>query len=150
MSEKTAKKATVERVAIDAFCKALGNDITVSGTEIVKTPAARGPGSELLPAAKFAELLQKYSSADYLVSFVGVPHLTPGQIAQLPSPRPRVVAVITQYPPPTRAMFEGQVLCLAAVPKLEVQNEPVKGSAREIFDAQYQLVTPETAGVLAR
>jgi hypothetical protein len=135
--------------AIAAYRNALGKLIQISATETVTMPAVLMPGFEPLPAGKFAELLQKYSSADYLVSFVGVPLLTSAQIAQLPSPRPQVVEVIA-YNAPTKAMFAGKVLSLAAVFKPGDQAAAVGGSAQEIFDDQYQLVTPATAGGLPR
>lgn len=135
--------------AIDAFLKALGSSITVAGTEVLDTPKVMGPGSEPLPSAKFVELLQKYSSADCLVSFVGVPSLSQEQVSQLPSPRPRVVMVVT-HNVPTKAMFANQVICLAAVAKPEAQDSTPSGSAQEVFDDLYQLVTPNTASSMLR
>lgn len=149
VSENDANKDTPYGLACDAFRRALGNSIVVSATEVVPTPKALGPGSEPLPAAKFSELLQKHATADYLVSFIRVPVLNREQIAQLPSPRPQVVAVIAT-PLLTRAMFTSKVLCLAAVPKPEAPDDVPAGSAQAIFDACYQLVTPETASLLAR
>jgi hypothetical protein len=96
-------------------------------------------GMELLPAAKLQDLLQKHATADCLVSFVGVPALTPEQIAQLPSPRPKVVAAVV-FNPPSKAMFAGKVLYLAALPK--------SGADQADADGQYQIVTPETADSL--
>lgn len=134
---------------IAAFRKTLDQSVQTRGVETVPMPAMPPPGFEALSAAKLAALLQKYSDAKYLISFVGVPVLTPRQVAQLPSPRPRVVAVVT-FNAPTRAMFASQVLCLAAVPVPGNRDAAFGGSAQELFDAQYQLVTQETAGLLPR
>lgn len=149
VSENDVDRATPYGLAYDAFRKALGNSVVVSATEVVPTPKALGPGSEPLSAAKFAELLQKHATADYLVSFIRVPALTGQQIAQLPSPRPQVVAVIAS-PQLTPVMFSSKVLCLAAVPKPETQDAVPAGLAQEMFDACYQLVTPEMVSLLAR
>lgn len=149
VSTNDKDQATPYGIAFDAFRKGLGNSIQVTATEAVQTPRVLMRGIEPLPADKFVELLQKYASADCLVSFVGVPILTPGQIAQLPSPRPRVVVVVT-HNTPTRAMFAGKVINLAALPKPGADQATSGGSAQEHFDVQYQLVTPENAGVLPR
>jgi hypothetical protein len=130
-----------------AFRKALGKSLRISVTETVAMPALLRPGAEPLPADKLATLLQKYSDTDYLVSFVGVPVLTPEQISQLPSRRPQVVAVVT-FCPPTQAMFAQKVLCLAAVSKPEPDQAATGRPAQEMFDTLYQVVTPETADIL--
>jgi hypothetical protein len=147
VSENDKNKSTPYAIALDAFRKGLGNSVQVTATEFVQTPRVIMRGVESLPAEKFAELLQKYSSADCLVSFVGVPSLAAAQIAQLPSPRPRVVVVVT-HGLPSKALFAKKVVCLAAFPK-QVSDQPVtSGTSQEIFDAQYQIITPENAGTL--
>lgn len=134
--------------AAAAFRKALDKSLKAE-VETVNTPAVAFSGSDPLSADKFTALLQKHAGADYLVSFVGVPVLTPAQMDQLPSPRPRVVAVVT-FNPPTKAMFARKVVCLAALAKPEAQGDVTGGSAQEMFAACYQLVTPETTRLLAR
>jgi len=146
ISESDKDKPTASGQTIAAFRKALGKAVPVAAIESVKTPAMIMRGIEPLPAAKFAELLQKYSTADYLVSFVGVPLLTPDQIAQLPTPRPQVVVAVV-HNAPARAMFAQKVICLAAIPKV-ASDVAAANSPQELFDAQYQLITPETAGLL--
>lgn len=47
-------------------------------------------------------------------------------------------------------MFAGKVINLAALPKPGADQATSGGSAQEHFDVQYQLVTPEHAGVLPR
>lgn len=149
VSENDKDQATPYGLAFDAFRKGLGNSVPVTATEVVQTPRVIMRGTEPLSAEKFAELLQKYSGADCLVSFVGVPVLTPGQIAQLPSPRPRVVVVVT-HGLPSKAMFASKVVCLAALPKPPSDQPVTSGTPQQLFDSQYQLVTPETAATLPR
>lgn len=148
ISENDRGNSTPFDLAYEAFRKSLGDTVQVACTEIVKTPKVLMRGEDALTAEKFVELLQKNSSADFLVSFIGVPLLTPQQIAQLPSPRPRVVEVIV-LTPPTKTMLAGNTVCLAALFKVGSMPPP-GGSTQELFDAQYQLVSPEAAGLLAR
>jgi hypothetical protein len=148
VGDRDNNQSTGYGLAKEAFRKALGKDMQVVATEVVKMPPMLMPGDEPVPAAKFTELLQKYSSADCLVSFVGVPVLTPKQIAELPSPRPRVVEVVVLNSP-TKAMLAGKVVNLAALFRVGSQP-PASGSSQEFFDAQYQLVTSETTGLLPR
>jgi hypothetical protein len=147
VSENDKDQATPYGVAFDAFRKGLGKSVPVTATEVLQTPKVTMRGVEPFPAEKFVELLQKHSGADCLVSFVGVPVLTPGQIAQLPSPRPQVVAVVI-YNTPAKAMFAGKVISLAALPKIGASEAPPGSSAQDVFDAQYQIITPENAGAL--
>lgn len=149
VSENDHGQATPYGRAFDAFRQTLGSAVPVSAIEVVKTPKALGPGSEPWPAAAFAEMLQKHSSADYLVSFVRVPALTAGQIAQLPSPHPLVVSVIPD-PRLTKAMFAGKVLGLAVIAKPEASETAPGTSVQNLFDANYQIVTAGTASLLAR
>ena len=135
--------------AADAFRKALPKSMPVVATEVVTVPRTHFSGSEPLPAAKFQQLMQKHVDADVLVSFVGVPRLTPQQMAQLPSPRPKVVAVeVFMFNRPTQALFAQNVVFLAALPKPGADDGFKPRSAQEWFDARYDLITPETAGML--
>lgn len=134
----------------DAFKKSLGPGMQIAGVEKVNVPLAMSSGMPLLSADKLQELLGKYGSADCLVSFVGVPDLTAAQIDQLPSPRPKVVAAVA-FSVPSPAMFGRKVVYLAAVPKPAAEPTTATGeSAQAEFDAQYQLVTPDSVGTPAR
>lgn len=119
-----------------------------ASVETVATPAMVLSGSEPLSPEKFLALLQKNAAADYLVSFVGIPVLTPAQLEQLPSPRPQIVEVVA-YNPPTKAMFAGNMVRLAAVSK-GATGPVTERSAQAMFESCYQLVTPQTASLLAR
>ena len=150
VSERDNGQPTAFGQTLDAFRRALGKGVQIVATESVPTPALALRGIEPLPAEKFAELLQKYSTADYLVSFVGLPVLTPAQIEQLSSPRPQVVAVVVNNAP-SPGLFARKVICLAALPKLAPDPAAAgAGSVQEQFEAHYQMVTPETAKTLLR
>jgi hypothetical protein len=141
VSESDRDQSRPYGIAAEAFRKGLGSALQVVATEFVPTPQVVTRETELFPAEKFTELLQKHAVADCLVSFIGVPALTPAQIAQLPSPRPQVVVVIARNVPP-KVLFDKKVISLAALPKLGA-DQPLSGhTARELFEAQYQVVTP--------
>ncbi len=131
----------------DAFRKHLGPAVKVMATESIDLPLSAAPGMEPFSANQLADVLQKYATADYVVSFVGVPRLTTAQIAQLPSPRPPMIVVIARSQP-TPEMFSQKVVSLVAVPKMLSDAELAEVhsgramSAQEVFDAQYQVLPP--------
>jgi hypothetical protein len=145
--KKTNPEALVE--ALSEFRNALNKSIQVTATETVTiSPTLLQVGDEPLSADHFMELLQKYPDADYLVSFAGLPVLSPAQIGRLPSHRPQVVEVVV-FGAPTKAMVDGKIVSLLALPK-RVPNQSTEGlPVREVFDVYYQMVTAENAGVLA-
>jgi hypothetical protein len=148
VAERDNNQPTAFGQIVAAFRKTLDKSFQVS-VETVVTSAVAFSGSDPLSVDKFTALLQNNADADYLISFVGVPVLTPVQIDQLPSPRPPVVEVVA-YNPPTKAMFAKKVVCLAALNKPAAQGSDATGSSLEIFDACYQLASPETAVSLPR
>ena len=133
-------------MTVAAFRRALNPAIHITATEALKLLPPM-PGLEPFSPSAFLEVLRKHSHAGALVSFVGVPQLTAEQLAQLPSPRPKVVEAVA-FNPPTRAMFAQQVVWLAAVAKPVNGADAKPQSTQEWFDACYQLITTETAGTL--
>ena len=132
---------------VAAFTKALGGGVQVATVRVPTAPVVLR-GVDPLKPEQLVALLQQQAAADCLVLFTGVPALTPDEIAQLPSPRPKVVAAVV-FNPPSRAMFDGKVLWLAALHKPMAEGGPSPGaSAQEQFDAAYMLATPENAGSL--
>jgi len=151
VSEADNNASTALGMAVQTFNDTLkhAGGVQVTATETIK-PAAAIPvsGAEPLTPAKLAELLAKHVTADALVSFVGVPRLTPEQMRQLPQPQPKVVAVVT-FNPPTKAMFAQGVLHLAVLAEPAVDAaKRTPATTQEWFDANYRLVTPATAGLL--
>jgi hypothetical protein len=151
VNETDNHTATALGQAVKVFNATLkkAGGVQVAATETIK--AGAGPaisGAEPLAPTKFLELVTKHASADALVSFVGVPRLTPEQIGQLPQPRPKIVAAVT-FNLPARSLFDQGVLHLAIVPQsgTEPAAKPPT-TTQEWFDANYRLITPETAGAL--
>lgn len=123
--------------------------VQVTATETIKlTVALTLSGAEPLTPEKFVELLSKHASADALISFAGVPRLTPEQIGQLPQARPKVVAVVA-HNPPTKAMFARGVLHLAILPRRALDaSARTPTTTQEWFDANYLLLTPANAAAM--
>jgi len=151
VNETDHHTATALGQAVKVFNATLkkAGGVEVAATETLR--ASAGPaisGVEPLPPAKFLELVAKHASADALVSFVGVPRLTPEQIGQLPQPHPKIVAAVT-FNPPARSLFEQGVLHLAIVPQAAgTPSDRTPASTQEWFDANYRLITPETSSTL--
>jgi hypothetical protein len=151
VSEADNNSATAVGVAVKAFNETLkqARGVQVAATEAIKPAMAVAlSGAEPLTPERFVELVSKHAAADALVSFVGVPRLTPAQIGRLPQPRPKIVAVVT-YNPPTKALFAQGVLQLAILARpAAAPSARTPVTSQEWFDANYQLVTAATAGSL--
>jgi hypothetical protein len=151
VSEADNNSATAVGLAVKTFKDVLRQTggAQVAATETIKpTVAIALSGAEPLTPARFVELVSKHASADALVSFAGVPRLTLEQIGQLPQARPKVVAVVT-YNPPTKAMFARGVLHLAILARPAADTSVrTPTTTQEWFDANYQLLTPATAGLM--
>lgn len=128
---------------IAAYKQGLGKSVQVSAVENLRTRPM--PGLPPLSPQQFSDVLQKYPTADALASFVMLPRLTPDEVRQLPSPRPKVVTLAGV---PAKNLLTQQVVYLAAVPKPASGTGSQPHTAQEWFDAQYQIVTPQTASLL--
>ena len=143
------KTVTGTGVAVAAFQEHLKKTgVQVQAIEIL--PVEDGmllSGMEPVSAAQFLEIYGKHPAADALVSFVGAPRFDAQQFAQLPNPRPKFIAAVT-FSPPSRAMFASGLLHVAIVTRGDAPPAPSSASAREQFDACYQLIRAEDAGNL--
>ena len=150
VSEADNNTDTAAGQALKAFKAALkkAGTITITATETAPAPGLMLSGVEPLPAAKFIELVQKHATDDAVVSFMGVPRLSAEQIAQLPNPRPKLIAAMT-FNPPSKALFAQGILQLAVIPRLQPGDAAAQPkTTAEWFDSAFQLITPETAGAL--
>ncbi len=130
---------------VDAFRAKLKSHtgIRIRAVETVDTQiqAMIGP-SMLISSEKFFALLSKHSSADALVSFVGIPTLQPGDWEKMPRRRPKVVDA-GAFSPHLREFMEREVVYVAIQPRFKPSTEtkePV--TAREWFERFYTVVTP--------
>ena len=126
-----------------AFKQALGKTVKVSAVENLQLHPL--PGLPLFSSQNFSDVLQKYATADAVVSFVMLPMLTPDEVRRMPSPRPKVVAMVGG---PLKNLFTQGVVSLAAQPKPDPNTATKPGTAQECFDANFQLVTLDNAGTV--
>ena len=144
-------------MTIDPVLKALtaklaqqGN-CTVIATHRVKARLTDpSPTREELTAAQIEGLVRDAKGATAVVSFVGFPVLDDAQITAFKSRSLKCVAVYTAGPqagPHYKKLLTSKVLEVAVLPRLEPPANAAPGSspARDMFNRQYQLVTPETA-----
>ena len=107
------------------------------------------PGEDLkyrpgagLSAKRFLKIVRKHQHADAIVSFVGAPHLTDTDFAQLKS-TPKLVAE-THSPEKLEALLDKKILLAAVVPRFEFPAPgPRKPHSRpEWFDRYFQIIGP--------
>jgi hypothetical protein len=95
-----------------------------------------------LPAGDYVALLEQAPNAGAIVSFVGPPNLSPGELQKLQANRPPLVVVDTFGVSKGRAlsaMLEAKAVALAFVPlnSLEVANEKQQSN---LFDRYYRIL----------
>lgn len=98
-----------------------------------------------LSARRFVRIVNKNTTADAIVSFVGAPALSPEHLAQLKT-SPKFIAE-SRSADKLKKLFEQKVIQAAVVSRFEFPT-PVKGaprSPREWFDQRFQVVTASNA-----
>ena len=145
------KLAPTGEMQLRPFSEAIGREasLTLTATEILGAPvAAYGipapfPGRGL-PADDFERLLEKHRAADAVVSFVGLPLLTPEQIQRLGSvKRPKLVITLLGFDredvaAQLRQLFAAKLVDVAIVPRAA----PATGKDTNPFDRHYEVITP--------
>jgi hypothetical protein len=128
--------------------KQLGS-VTVKETYKLETEdkPQYGLGSGL-SGRRYVRIVNKNTNALAIVSFVGAPHLTDDEIAQLKTV-PKLIAE-SRSADKLKRLFDKQALHVAVVARFQFPT-PVKGrpsTHREWFDQRFQVVTPTNADVL--
>ncbi len=128
-----------------AFRAALARrpELTLAKVETVdpENKPKYGPGSGL-SASRLLRLAKKYPDADALVSLIGVPEMSPEELAALTNARPRLIACVRDVKKVAPLLAAGR-LERAIVPRFQFPA-PVEGeprNPREWFDLQFQVVT---------
>jgi|GEM_PF-1132385 len=142
---------TVEPV-LKAFTATLAQQgkLTVVATQRVKARLTDpSPTREELTAAQLEGMVRDAKGATTVVSFVGFPVLDDGQIAGLKGRQLKFIAIYTAGPqagPHYRKLLTSRVLEVAVLPRFDPPANAVPNptAARDIFNRQYQLVTPDT------
>ncbi|NQU12469.1 hypothetical protein HQ590_16865, partial [bacterium] len=98
------------------------------------------------PADAFLQVLREHADATVVVSFSGVPYFTEPHYAQLPSPRPMLIVVLSG-PMQLAPLFERDIIQAALVARFRppdaatVKKDPQ--TPQEWFDRYYEVLTPE-------
>jgi len=139
------------RVQMEEFKNALQQPggITVKQTYNLETEnqPKYGLGSGL-SGRRYVRIVNKNTNAAAIVSFVGAPHLTDDEIAQL-NIKPKLIAE-TRSAAKLKPLFEKQVLHSAIVARFEFPT-PLKGkprTPRDWFNQRFQVVTAANADSL--
>jgi hypothetical protein len=143
--------------AVPVFTATLARhgNVTVVAMERVKVRTDDpSPMREELTAKQFDSLLNNLRGAVAVVSFVGFPVLDEAQLASVKKRQLKMVAIYTAGPqagPHYRKALESRALGLAILPRMEppagASQKPA--TAKELFNQQFQAVTPETAAQLS-
>ncbi len=141
-----------------AFEKDGGMKISaVEKIEMKKMGPPLSPGT--IPSASFLQAMEKYPDARAVVSLLGLPELTPEDVAKLPSKMPKFLA-LSQTGSGVRDMLGRKILQSVIVQR---QPSPGPGPKKvatpypaaqlsvlkqipswEIFDQRYQILTPDS------
>ena len=168
MAEETAKLLNNQgRIVIIAIETAKDPELKVqleefemtlkqfSGIKVAKTYMLEtenrpkyGAGSGL-SGRRFVRIVNKNTTADALVSFVGAPELKDDEIRELHA-RPKFI-VESRSPEKLKKLFEQQLVQVAIVSRFQfpapVEGNP--GTLRQWFDKRFQIVTAETIASLS-
>ena len=148
-ASKTEPDATTQRVA--AFMAAVQRraSLKLAATEWTPRPAAGVMDFGAVSPEQFLAALEKNTGANGLVVFAGLPPWSPALAEKLSARSLKLVAVCG-YGPNVRRWLESKALTLAVVPRFD---DPPAGTAapktaKDWFEREYQLVTPESVGLL--
>ena len=147
---ETAKDPDL-KVQLEEFEKTLKkfSGVTVGKTYMLETEgrAKYGTGSGL-SARRLIRIVNKNTTADAIVSFVGAPEFKDDEIGQLQA-RPKFIAEVRSVEK-LEKLFAKRLLQVAIVSRFQfpapVEGNP--GTPRQWFDKRFQVVTAETAGAV--
>jgi len=133
---------------VQAFCKALprGGLHLLAKEKVPPVPA----GYDIVwTEESYHLMLERYSQAGALVSFVGAPPLSPEGIGTLPSMRPKLVVARGAKTETVRELLQQGVVDGAVLPSggPPASSRPPK-TTREWSDKYYLFVTPATVSEL--
>ena len=146
---KTEPDASAQLVA--SFTAALPHrtSLNLAATEWTPRPPAGVMDFGAVSPEQFLAALEKNPGANGLVVFAGLPPWSPALAEKLSARSLKLVAVCG-YGPNVRRWLESKALTLAVVPRFD---DPPAGTAapktaKDWFEREYQLVTPESVGLL--
>ncbi|MSU20768.1 MAG: hypothetical protein EXS30_05175 [Pedosphaera sp.] len=134
------------KAQLDSFKKALGKESRIAIAII--EPATVDPPSMTkvglcFSADQFEAISKKHSKASAIVSFVGIPPLTEGNIRAVKEHGAKWV-VASDYGPDYKKFLERRVMTLAVVPRTtETLELPKARTLQERFDQEYEVMTAD-------
>jgi hypothetical protein len=98
-----------------------------------------------LEPARFAALIEKHRQADVLVLLGELPRLTAEDCRQLPTPRPKIVA-LALLGTPAPCLWEQKVVQVVILPKTQAQPEPtLPKTPAEWFARMYTIIKADNS-----
>jgi hypothetical protein len=140
--------------AADAQLRAFQRALKKAGASAVASTLIKSDPLRVVnvPAGDFHKLLESASESDVIVSFLGPPQLTSGQLAKLGAKRPKVVALcIGEIPRQTdlKRRFEEKLVHAAILSRRDVTaGSPASDSLRAWFDHFFVVATEANAAEL--
>jgi hypothetical protein len=126
-------------------------NLAVAATNIIKRDPLRVVE---VPSGDFANILQKRTENDVVISLLGPPNLTPEQKTRVPARRPKVIAVCAGNIPRRvnlRALFTENFLHAAIVSReTPPAGRPDSKEPRPWFDHFYRVVTAGNVAEIPR
>lgn len=123
--------------------------VIIAGHEQVSYEGLHGtsPG---FPAEEYLDLLARYPGVDAVVSFASFPELDDRHISNLPQKSPRLLVVVPRPYPEVKQLLQRGVIQKAVIQRFTPKPFPTADAktARQWFDLQWQVFTPETAASL--
>ena len=118
--------------------------VTIGATKLMPGGLTSLVLGTALPAKAYMELIERAPNAGAIVSFVGPPNLSPGELQKLQAAHPPLVVVDTfgvLKGPALPAMLEAKAVALAFVPLNSVEAAREKQQAN-LFDRYYRILRP--------
>ena len=99
------------------------------------------PGVEW-PAGRFANILAAHENADAIVSFVGLPPLSPENLGEV-NPKKIKIVIVSHRDPDLSSLLKAGLIELAIVPRDQTDSQPQakSGAAREHARQNYEILT---------
>jgi len=139
------------RVRVASFTAALQHHATLKLVGTKWAPRAPAGIMDLgaVTADQLLAALEEYPDANAVVVFAGLPAWSQGLVDKLTARSLKLVAVCG-YGPTARRWLESRALALAVVPRLDAPPASPRAprTAREWFEREFQLVTPDMLATL--
>jgi len=140
--------------AADAQIRAFHRALRAAGTNVAATTVIKIDPLRVVsvPSAEFHALLEKAAESDVVVSFLGPPVLTPGQLAKLGAKRPKVVALCIGEMPrqaDLKRRFDEKLVQSIILSRRDVSSAPPLTDALQAwFDHFFVVATEANAAEL--